>query len=549
MTANTTARKNFLQSGDKMFLVYITFAAAFLGVQMFQGLSYLDIGMYMSGYRHFTEDPYASYFLGQWLLTYDLTSAICRLFSINSFLGIRMIHLVYVLLSQTIVFLYLRRSIPAKAIIAGLLFATLAHYGSYTEITYNDYSALLLLLSIISFHHGAERNKAFFILLSGTIAGAAVFFRIVNITYIGIPLLSLLVSLKWNIRMSPRRRIAFFYAGMAAGITLVIAVLHFQGLLGILSLTISDIAGISADGGDSHGMLHVMRSLYRLYSEVAGNAVFIALLWLMARQAIKLRCRTARMALLATTALLSLLMMNFSYFPSNTAMAVCLIGSAALFSAKENTSDSLAHLMMLSLYLPFVMPVGSNAEPSFYGKETCFLTLPLACHVLTHSAALRQWLRPTKWMLALTGGGLLLFNLAHKQMEDGNRIACRYTVDSPLTRHILTTRENADMYNHLIKELKPIVPRGSYMICQFSLPAVPILECKPWAVYSTVYSTDRMNDRYIDTAWEHTHRLPYLLLEEDSQFWGYDHILEKLNSIKRYHRVWTDGRYSLYYHE
>ena len=59
-------------SSHKAFSIYLLFAALFLGVQMFQGLSYLDIGMYMSGYQHFTSDPYASYFLGQWILTYDV---------------------------------------------------------------------------------------------------------------------------------------------------------------------------------------------------------------------------------------------------------------------------------------------------------------------------------------------------------------------------------------------------------------------------------------------------------------------------------------------
>ena len=104
-------------SSHKAFSIYLLFAALFLGVQMFQGLSYLDIGMYMSGYQHFTSDPYASYFLGQWILTYDVTSALCKLFSINSFLGLRLLHLVYVLITQTVVYLYLRQYISTKSII------------------------------------------------------------------------------------------------------------------------------------------------------------------------------------------------------------------------------------------------------------------------------------------------------------------------------------------------------------------------------------------------------------------------------------------------
>ena len=154
---------------------------------------------------------------------------------------------------------------------------------------------------------------------------------------------------------------------------------------------------------------------------------------------------------------------------------------------------------MISLFLPFVMPVGSNAEPSFYGKETCFLTLPLVMYVLFEELMPKKEQlerRAAMCMIGVLGAGLLFFNLTHKQMEEGNRIACRYTVDSQLTRGILTTKENADMYNYLIREVKPHIRQGSYMICSFSLPAVSILDCKPWAVYSTVYSTDRMNIFY-----------------------------------------------------
>ena len=201
-------------SSHKAFSIYLLFAALFLGVQMFQGLSYLDIGMYMSGYQHFTSDPYASYFLGQWILTYDVTSALCKLFSINSFLGLRVLHLVYVLVTQTVVYLYLRQYISTRSIITGLLIATLAHYGSYTEINYNDYSALLLLLSILCYHGGADRDNQWIIMMGGVLAGVAVYFRIVNITYICLPLCAMLISKKWNNGHSPSNGATFFYIGM-----------------------------------------------------------------------------------------------------------------------------------------------------------------------------------------------------------------------------------------------------------------------------------------------------------------------------------------------
>lgn len=108
----------------------------------------------MSGYQHYVENPYVLNFIALWSMTFSLTGLLCRVFSIDTYLGLRVIHLVYVVLMQTAVYLYLRRYIKTRYIIAGLVLATLAHFGSYTEMNYNDYSAGLFMLSVMSFHHG-----------------------------------------------------------------------------------------------------------------------------------------------------------------------------------------------------------------------------------------------------------------------------------------------------------------------------------------------------------------------------------------------------------
>ena len=538
------------------FVVYLLFAAAFLGIQMCQGFSWLDIGMYMSGAEHFNSDPYASYFLGQWILTYDLTGMLCRLFSVDSFMGLRVMHLVYVLLTQIIVYVYLIRYISRRHVILGLLLVTLAHFGSYTEINYNDYSAFLLMLSLMAFHEGAMRSRWMLVAVAGLVAGVAVFFRIVNITYAAIPLFSCLLSLRWHVAMKAWRRLLFFYIGMAAGMAAVVAMLYWQGLLDPLRLTVADIAGISSDSGDPHGMLYVMRSLYNLYGYIVSNAVYILLAWLIAVAAWRLKGAVRRYGVLFVAFLLMMLMMNFSYFPSNVTMAVCVMGCLVLYF-RNQVSPECAHLYMMSLFMPLVMPAGSNAEPSFYGKELCFFALPLSLSLLLSavrptipngSSAVSKFggIRPLMSVYAMVAIGFIGFNVVHKQMEDGNRLSCRYTIDSPLARGILTTADNAEMYNYLLQKLRPQVASGSYMICQFSLPMVSLMECRPWAVYSTVYSTDRMNDRYIAAAWQHTRSLPYVLLDKESELPGYTHILEQLSKIRPYHKAWTDGRYELY---
>ncbi|MGM9704598.1 MAG: glycosyltransferase family 39 protein, partial [Prevotella sp.] len=207
-------------SDHRAFIIYIIFATIYLGMQMFQGFSFLDIGIYMSGYQHFSNEPHTTYYLGQWLLTYQLSSLICKALTIKTFLGIRLLHLALTILSQTVIYFYLRQYVRPRHIIAGLTLATLAHFGSYTEINYNDYSIFLLTLSILAAHHGMTRSRAFAIMLSGAFAGFAILFRIVNLTFLALPVMIWLVSLRRLMAIGTRKICFAFFTGAFLGLAL-----------------------------------------------------------------------------------------------------------------------------------------------------------------------------------------------------------------------------------------------------------------------------------------------------------------------------------------
>lgn len=142
--------------------------------------------------------------------------------------------------------------------------------------------------------------------------------------------------------------------------------------------------------------------------------------------------------------------------------------------------------------------------------------------------------------------GMVYTNIFRPMMEDGNRPACLHTVDSKLTGPIMTTKENADTHNHLIKHVKPFLPDGSYLISDGSLTAISLLGCRPYAVFSTVFSADAMNERYIRFAFNHTHRLPYYLADAEAQNEKNLFVLNCLKTISPYKAVWTDGRFTLW---
>lgn len=532
------------------FILYIFFVIIYLGIQMFQGFSHLDIGFYMSGYQHFNEEPYVSYFLGQWLLSFQLTLFLCDLFSINSYLGLRMLHLVFVVLSQTVIYLYLKQYINRRIIIFGLLLATFAHFGSYTEINYNDYSVGLLTLAVMAYHHGFANNSAKAILLSGLFVGTAFFFRIVNITFIGIPFLAWIVSYKYTSRLKTSHQFAAFFAGTAIACAVVTIILYATGMLEVFTMNLQDIFTRGHDPQDPHGVKTIIICLYDLYKgQIQGFSVIALLIFLIAVSYFNLH-GIKRNIMTAVMALLIIPNIYLWESPSNITVGICLSASAFLFIKPESESKT-ASLYLLSLFIPVVFPVGSNAGADFYGKDMCFMTLPAALGIIYEGIGkLKAEYRKATYPAMRIGYvficiAMIYTNIHRPMMEESARRECRYTINSPLTKHIYTSKENADINNYIIQKVKPLVPDNSYMICDFSIPIISLLDCKPFAVYSTVFTSDMMNRRYIDVAYRYSGQLPYLLTDTENRNEKDRFVEECLSQIKPYRTIWTDGRFAL----
>lgn len=535
---------------DIVFIIYSVFATVYLGIQMFQGFSYLDIGFYMSGYQHFNDDPYVSYFLGQWLLSFNLTSALCRLFSINTYLGLRILHLLFIIISQTVIYFYLKRYINRHFIISGLLLATLAHFGSYTEINYNDYSVGLLTLSIMAYHYGYANNRMKAIILSGILAGVSFYFRIVNATFIGIPFLAWLISHRYKSAIRTRYQFFGFFSGIIAACCATTVLLYYNGMLDVFTMTLTDLFTRSSDPQDPHGVKAIIINLYDLYKgQIQGFSVIALLTFLIAFNDIKNKGAIRTII----TIVLSLLIIPNIYLwesPSNITVGICLSALFFLFAGRD-VNPQTASLYLLSLFIPVIFPIGSNAGPDFYGKDMCFLTLPVSlCIIGEGIGTLKAEYRKAAYKalhisFAFICIAMIYTNINRPMMEEGTRAQCRYTINSPLTKHIYTTEENASLNNYLIDKVKPLIPAQSYLICNFSIPMISLLECKPYAVYSTVFTSKVMNRRYIDAAYKHSRLLPYLLIDQDNNSDKDKYVEDYLYGIKPYRTIWTDGRYVL----
>ena len=580
---NTSANEE--KQGTRWFATYLVVAAVFLTVTSLQGISYYDIGFYLSGYQYFNDDPFASYFLAQWYLTFRFLGFVCNALGIDTFLGLRILRTLFLLVFQTIIYLYLRKSIKTKYIIGGMAMTTLAQYGAYSEINYNDLSIFLLVCAILLYHkaitqakqpndqttnYSSPKGGLVWVFLSGFLIGISIFLRLVNLTFLALPFFAIIVCLYYKKQVSWWRQLVCFFLGAVVSSALILGIAWADGTFGVLQQTFSDLVSISTDSADKHSFGMIVRFyLYDVLAEVK-MSLFIAFV---IYGFIIARTQASRKLIHLAYALLSAVIIYVVWQDGkagNITVGFCL-SLFLLDFFSNNPRFSLGHkltsprggqvrvplLYTLAMFIPLVFPFGSNGTNQFYGQMLCILAMPLAVATLMRGSSLKVHSSKFKvqssklagiYIIAAICIGMTVTNVLRPMMEDGNRLQCRYTIDSHATGFLLTNEDNAALHNRMVREVKPLIPQGSHLICNFSITMISVLDCKPYAIFADGYSTPERAEQYLHAAYERSRdgkQLPFLLVDEESETDCFRHIRNVLSTFSTYKEIWRSENYVL----
>jgi hypothetical protein len=580
---NTSANEE--KQGTRWFATYLVVAAVFLTVTSLQGISYYDIGFYLSGYQYFNDDPFASYFLAQWYLTFRFLGFVCNALGIDTFLGLRILRTLFLLVFQTIIYLYLRKSIKTKYIIAGMAMTTLAQYGAYSEINYNDLSIFLLVCAILLYHkaitqakqpndqttnYSSPKGGLVWVFLSGFLIGISIFLRLVNLTFLALPFFAIIVCLYYKTQVSWWRQLVCFFLGAVVSSALILGIAWADGTFGVLQQTFSDLVSISTDSADKHSFGMIVRFyLYDVLAEVK-MSLFIAFV---IYGFIIARTQASRKLIHLAYALLSAVIIYVVWQDGkagNITVGFCL-SLFLLDFFSNNPRFSLGHkltsprggqvgvplLYTLAMFIPLVFPFGSNGTNQFYGQMLCILAMPLAVATLMRGSSLKVQSSQFKvqssklagiYIIAAICIGMTVTNVLRPMMEDGNRLQCRYTIDSHATGPLLTNEDNAALHNRMVREVKPLIPQGSHLICNFSITMISVLECRPYAIFADGYSAPERAEQYLHAAYERSRdgkQLPFLLVDEESETDCFRHIRNVLSTFSPYEEIWRSENYVL----
>ena len=469
-----------------LIISYFILAALFLLTKAMQGFSYLDIGMYMSGYEYFDKDPISIYYVGQWLMSFEFSGWIMKFFSLESYYGLRVMRVVLMISMEIIIYLYLRHYIPKRYIILGLAFATIAQQESYAEINYNDYSAFFLCLSLLFFHRGvvSKRDSLRPFFLSGLVIGLSVFFRMTNLSFLIMPLCAMIILPLLSCRNPPLRILPIFYSGVTIGLAAILLVIYVSGKWNVLIMTITDLFSIGGRGDDPHHLKYVFFSLYEIYKhEIQAGAIILFLTATYAVLHSRFKAKEARTVLFIGFAFFVWLNVYFWEHISDVIVGYSWIVLLCLIAIPSFRRGPVG-LFAIAFLFPLLLPIGTNGGSAFIGQNLVFLPLPIALYItaLQVKAQQNRYVTTFRRLPSILSCCLIVAflytDIKRPMLEEECRLACRYPIDSPIARHIFTSKENANHLNDLIHQLKGKYLRDNeYLFCNFNIPIISLLGC------------------------------------------------------------------------
>lgn len=519
-----------------------------------QGLSVHDSGVYLSGYRHFASEPEVNSYLGQWLLSYLGMGWLCGALGIRSFLGLRMVHVALMALAQVGIYHWATRSLGVRPQLAllGLVLAALCHVQGYSEVNYNELSALLLMAVTATLTGGVLRQRPQLVAAAGALVAVAVAARVVNVWFVVLPAVAWLAG---DRREAWRRMWAAWLAGGIVGAVAVLALLWASGTLGVVGITARTMLGMASAGGSTHGVgtlawVYAVGMGHMALSgiELAAVGAVVAAVMLATRHMGKV-ARGIAAAVCAVAAAVALWRLNSGPVCN---YAMCLSVAALAVMAVRLRPGRLRTASAMWLAVLVLYPFGSAASNAVNGPYFLHLSLPLAVAGIAmgiKSAKSRRQATLASTaavMAAALALAMIKLNATHGLFQDQKRIVCRYEINSTATRGIYTSEANARLHNWLIAQLQPHLRPGQYVICNFSLPLISMLDCRPYAYAESEWvDNSAVLCLYVDEAHKASHRLPAFIIDSRRLNSCDTAVIDHCKRLAPYSTVWRSGPYSL----
>ncbi|MCH5246363.1 MAG: glycosyltransferase family 39 protein [Muribaculaceae bacterium] len=240
------------------------------------GFDICDTGYYMTFYDNIFDSPASVGHNFMYYLSGVIGGLWLKIFPGSGVFGIRILGLIFNLLSATAIYIACRRFVPFKWILAGTIMI-FAGYFNMPMAFYNDTLTVTLIAAALTVMYIALKNNRYsLIFLSGLIFGINLFSRVPNILDILFVILPVIHGIyskhkpAYIIKLS-----CFFIGGYILAVCAALSAMHMTGHLDIYLETLKSLTATASDSTQSHGLVNLINTQVRGYIAIARQVVYI----------------------------------------------------------------------------------------------------------------------------------------------------------------------------------------------------------------------------------------------------------------------------------
>ena len=501
--------RNILQSVQEHKFIYVLIVVILYQVVCaLQGFDLSDEGWGMYFYQQIFKNPECVVAQMPYWVTGVIGGGWNLLFPEGGFFGTRILGVIMVTGTFCISYVFLRKSIDSSWLLVGLVAQILIVAGDPKPYGYNSLTAFIILLVIIVFWRGLERNKLLWLFLGGILLGINIFVRIPNLAILPI-ILVIPAYLYWKTGkiqlLTCQVWVTIF--GVIVGTSVVIMAMFYWGYWPLFMEAITGVTNSVTDETNSHefGRL-VVRYTKNYWGIISVGSLLILFggiyVWL--RNLLKIKWMGWVLSFLFLCAWIyvdlrmhTVLRSNDMYFAQFISYAGAIL---ILIHFNRNKDFRLRYIALATLFMLIFMPLGSD-QGIITMWTSAWLGLPLGSSYLYRLFSGQiYWHKKSErfssnkeyielylsiiFVAYIAAGIYKTDNWAY--YDPNGRLEKVHSINNRYCRNIYTISYRANLINELLPVLEKYVKPDDYLLIYNFMPGIN-------------YMTDTRS--YISNAW------------------------------------------------
>ena len=462
----------------------------------FQGLDLADTGFSLTAFRFIFDDPYsAQYSMMFWL------SDVCgglwmKIWPAMGLYWFKIGWIVVISSTFMIYFSLLKPLLGKRNALIGLAITLIFILQGGPEcLNYDIFSCLGYAIAILTLYKGLNNNRLGLIILSGSLFGMSVFFKLSNSSALAFYLLIPFSALLYKDSLGEFLKKSFIWLlGFAGGMIFVLLLIN---QIGHLDLFLNNLSVVSAMGKDIHAS-HGLKPMLLSYLSGYMNAlvllvIFMLIVWIYLKLTNKYQnlyternCLFILFLVGGLAVLLTILLKDVFWSKVRYLFIGLMIFQGLALIADKKCRSEMRLLSLAGLILLLIAPLGSD---SGLGKSTwgmwilgpLVLTMPLTLK-LENLFQLPKLIHQAQFLKRLLAVLILLTAMASAwestYFDVGSRISKVYPIEHPHMKFIYTSKERARVVNELISEGFPKMKDEKYLLSFIEIPTLNYLSDK-----------------------------------------------------------------------